>query len=152
MKYILESGTTMATRGDFTKGLPFYGSSGDFNFSLGRSKFSPGISIKQISFVDLSVKGDPGFSEFDNNMNKLKYYFKPGDRVRGTLVNSLLTTEYGKTVVGKLFKIKANHSTKTIQAWIKNPKNLKVEEIYIESLERIYESRLALTFSDFIGS
>ena len=66
MKKINENSISpMVSRGDFTNGLPFYGSKGDFNFTVGRSKFTPGISIKSTPLTDMSVKGDPGFSQFD---------------------------------------------------------------------------------------
>ena len=142
-----------ATRGDFTRNLPFYGSSGDFNFSLGRSRFTPGISIKLTQLSDMSRNGDPGFSQFDRDLSRIKHFFKPGDRVRGTLVNSQLESEYGKTVVGKLERIFPDHSTNSIRAYIKNPKNLKVQEVYIESIERLHESlHMAMTFEQFIAS
>lgn len=141
------------SRGDFTRGIPFYGTKGDFNFTLGRSKFTPGISISQKPLVDMSVKGDPGFSDLDTSISKLKYYFKPGDRVRGVIVNSMLDHENGKTAVGKLHKVQPDYSNNSIRAWIKNPKTLEIQEIYPETLERIYEAaNRALTFSQFINS
>jgi hypothetical protein len=55
--------------------------------------------------------------------------------------------------VGKLHKIQPDYSNNTIRAWIKNPKTLELQEVYIESIERIYESaHRALTFSQFINS
>jgi len=158
MKKINESmqnagGANMTNRGDFTRGIPFYGPKGDFNFSLGRSRFTPGISIKQVPFTDMSHNGDIGFSEFDRELSRIKHFFKPGDRIRGTLVNSQLESEVGKTIVGKLDRIFADHSTNSIRAYIKNPKNLKIQEVYIESIERLHESYCrALTFDQFIGS
>lgn len=144
----------MVSRGDFTRGLPFYGTKGDFNFTVGRSKFTPGISIRSTPLTDMSVKGDPGFSDFDVSVNKIKHYFKPGDRVRGILVNSHLGKEQGDYVVGKIHKISPSYGEKTIRIWIRNPKTLKVQEIYPESIERIYESinYKALSFSQFINS
>ena len=47
----------LVNRGDFTRGIPFYGSKGDFNFTIGRSQFTPGISIKQATLTDLSHNG-----------------------------------------------------------------------------------------------
>lgn len=141
-----------ATRGDFTRGIPFYGIKGDFNFTVGRSKFTPGISVKQVPLSDLSVKGDPGFSDFDLSVNKLKTYFRPGQRIRGILVNSQLESENGKIVVGKLHKIQPDYSSQNIRVWIKDPQTLTVKEVYPETIERIYESHRALSFEQFINS
>jgi len=154
MKKINENSISpMVSRGDFTRGLPFYGTKGDFNFTVGRSKFTPGISIRSAPLTDMSVRGDSGFSEFDNSVNKIKRFFKPGDRVRGVLVNSQLEHEDGKTVFGKIHKISSNYGDNTIRIWVKDPKTLKIQEIYPESMERIYESvHRALTFSQFINS
>jgi hypothetical protein len=141
----------MVNRGDFTRGIPFYGTKGDFNFTLGRSQFTPGISIKQTSLTDMSRPGDPGFSPMDNMLSRVKRFFKPGDRVRGVKVNSMLRDGESKTVVGKVIKIEPNYSNDSIRVFIKDPKTLKVHEIYVESMEKIYESRgLALDFNNFI--
>jgi hypothetical protein len=144
----------LVNRGDFTRGIPFYGSKGDFNFTIGRSQFTPGISIKQATLTDLSHNGDPGISSFGQNIATLRAFFKPGDRIRGLLVNSQLADENGKMIVGKLHKILPDHSNNTIRVWIKNPKDLKVQEVYVESIEKIYEtfSNRALSFSQFINS
>ena len=147
------SGNGMPSK-DFGRGLPFYGTKGDFNFTTGRSQFTPGISIKQAPLTDMSIKGDPGLSPFDLAISKLRFYFKPGDRVRGTIVNSQLNSENGKVMVGKLEKIQPNYSNNTIRAWIKNPTTLESIEIYVDTIERIYESTMnkALSFSQFINS
>jgi hypothetical protein len=139
---------------DFARGLPFYGTKGDFNFTTGKSQFTPGVSIKQSPLTDMSVKGDPGVSPFDSQISKLRFYFKPGDRVRGIVINSQINSENGKVIVGKLDKIVPNYSTNTIRAWIKNPSTLESTEIYIDTIERIYESTSAraLSFSQFINS
>lgn len=143
----------MVNRGDFTRGIPFYGTKGDFNFTVGRSKFTPGISVSQVPLTDMSRHGDPGLSDFDMSMNKLKFYFKPGDRVRGVLVNSQLENENGKVVVGKLHKIVPDYTNNSIRAWIKNPKTLETQEIYVETLERLFESNnRAMSFDQFINS
>lgn len=153
MKKINENSISpMVSRGDFTNGLPFYGSKGDFNFTVGRSKFTPGISIKSTPLTDMSVKGDPGFSDFDISVNKLRHYFKPGDRVRGIAVNSQLEKEGGRLAFGKIHKISTSYGDTAIRIWIKDPKTLAIQEIYPESIERIYESFRALTFSQFINS
>lgn len=141
-----------ATRGDFTRGIPFYGTKGDFNFTVGRSKFTPGISVKQVPLSDLSVKGDPGYSDLDISVNKLKTYYRPGHRVRGILVNSQLESENGKMVVGRLHKIQPDYSNQNIRVWITDPKTLEIKEIYPETIERVYESNRALSFDQFINS
>jgi hypothetical protein len=149
MKKINESlPSAMTTRGDFTRGIPFYGTKGDFNFTMGRSNFTPGISIKQAPLTDMSRKGDPGLSAMDRFLGHLKFYFKPGDRVRGIKVNSNLR-ENPKTIIGKICKIKPNYSNDSVRVWIKNQKTLDVQEIYVTSMERIYEG-LALKFNQFI--
>lgn len=142
----------LMSRGDFTRGIPFYGTKGDFNFTAGRSQFTPGISVKQVPFVDMSVKGDPGFSDLDLMMSRLRHFFKSGDRIRGIEVNSHLGKDNVKYVVGKLHKIKPDFSNDTIRVWVKNPKTLQVTEVYVESIERLYESNRALTFAQFINS
>ena len=144
----------LVNRGDFTRGIPFYGTRGDFNFTMGRSQFTPGISIKQTPLTDLSIKGDPGFNQFDHDVAKMRHFFKPGDRIRGIIVNSHLDNENGRIAVGKVHKISPDYSNNTIRIWIKNPKTLDLQEVYAESIEKIYESNSykALTFSQFINS
>lgn len=141
----------LMSRGDFTRGIPFYGTKGDFNFTSGRSQFTPGISIKQVPFVDMSVKGDPGFSDLDVMMSRLRQFYKPGDRIRGIEVNSHLAGDSVKYIVGKLHKIKPDYSNDSIRVWVKDPKTLKVKEVYMNSIERLFEHR-ALTFTQFINS
>jgi hypothetical protein len=147
------TGASMPSK-DFSRGLPFYGTKGDFNFTTGRSQFTPGISISQRPLTDMSIKGDPGLSQIDLQISKLRFYFKPGDRVRGTVINSKLSSENGRVVVGKLEKIVPNYATNTIRAWIKNPSTLESTEIYVDTIERIYESssNKALSFSQFVNS
>jgi hypothetical protein len=141
------------TSGNFAKNLPFYGTRGDFNFTMSRSQFTPGISISQAPLTDMSIKGDPGASPFDLQVSKFRFYYKPGDRVRGMIVNSSVNSKNGKMMVGKLHKIVPDYSTNTIRAWIKNPSTLESIEIYIDTIERIYESTIkALGFSQFINS
>ena len=144
----------LVNRGDFTRGLPFYGPQGDFNFTMGRSQFTPGVSIKQTPLTDLSIKGDSGFTDFDNSLSQIKRYFKPGDRIRGIIINSQLDSENGRIAVGKLYKILPDYSNNSIKVLIKNPKTLELHEVYPESIERIYESQnhRALSFTQFINS
>ena len=139
---------------DYMRGIPFYGEKGDFNFVTGRSQFTPGVSIKLLPLSDMSRNGDPGIGEFDRNVNIIKQYYKPGDRVRGILVNSQIKSKNGKVVTGKLSRVEIDHRNHTIRAFIKDPQTLDTQEIYIDTMERLYESRLglALSFSEFIGS
>jgi hypothetical protein len=139
---------------DFARGLPFYGTSGDFNFVTGRSQFTPGISISQKPLKDLSISGDPGLSQFDLAISKLKMYFKPGDRVRGIIINSKINSEKGRVIVGKLEKVLPDYRNNTIRAWVKNPSTLESTEIYVDTIERIYESSKgkALSFLEFVNS
>ena len=139
---------------DHMRGLPFYGEKGDFNFVTGKSQFTPGVSIKSLPLSDMSRKGDPGIGEFDRNVNLIKNYYQPGDRVRGTLVNSQIGSKGPRTVVGKLSKVEINRRDNTIKVYIKDPSTLEVMEIYVDSMERLYESNpwRAKSFSQFIAS
>ena len=125
----------------FHNGLPFYGTKGDFNFVMGRSQFTPGISVKNVPLKDLSHKGDPGLTEFDSYVNLMKLMFKPGDRVRGTEMNSMLRDEDGNQVVGKFHKMEIDRSNEQVRAFVKNPETLTLTEVYADSIERIYESK-----------
>jgi len=138
---------------DQMAGLPFTGQSGDFNFVTGRSQFTPGVSIKQHPRSDLSLNTDIGITEFESKVNVIKHYFRPGMRVRGILVNSQLDSENGRVVIGKLEKLDINLRDHTIKVYIKDPETLETQEIYIDSLERLYESKYrAFSFSEFINS
>lgn len=153
MKRVNENRTfTSFQRQDGMRGLPFYGEKGDFNFVIGRSQFTPGVSIKNVPLSDMSRKSDPGVSQFDLNINMLKYHFKPGDRIRGIIVNSMIGTENGRTVVGKLDSIKVNRRDKTIKVFIRDPKTLEKKEIYVDTMERVFESYRALSFAQFVNS
>lgn len=136
---------------DAMRGLPFYGQKGDFNFVMGRSQFTPGVSIKSLPLSDMSRNSDIGPTEFDSNVNLIRYYFKPGDRVRGVLVNSQLKSKDGKVVIGRLTRISVNRRDHTIKIFIKDPETLKEFEIYVDTMERIYESfNRALSFDEFV--
>jgi hypothetical protein len=139
------------SRGNFANGLPFYGSKGDFNFTSGKSQFTPGISVKQVPLTDMSIKGDTGYSELDLLVGRLRQNYKPGDRVRGILINSQLDNSAGKPIIGKLYKFLPNYNTGEVRAWIKDTKTLKLTEVYINTIEKIYEGR-AMTFANFINS
>lgn len=152
MKKVNESFLTHVQQRDFMRGLPFYGEKGDFNFVLGRSQFTPGVSIRTVPLTDMSIKADPGLTPFDSNVNIIRNYFKPGDRIRGIAVNSQLENEDGRIIVGKLHKVKVNYLDKTIRVFIKDPKTLEVQEIYPDTMERIFESSMLLSFSEYIKS
>lgn len=154
MRYIKESSTfTQFQTRNHMKGLPFYGQKGDFNFVSGRSQFTPGVSIKLLPLSDMSLKSDPGIGEFRSNVNMIKANYRPGDRVRGILVNSQIDNENGKVVVGKLSKIEVNEADHTVKVYIMDPTTLESKEIYVDTMERLYESnRNVLTFSQFLAS
>ena len=138
---------------DNMKGLPFYGAKGDFNFTSGRSQFTPGISIKLLPLSDMSVHGDPGISEFDSQISIIKKFFKLGDRVRGKIVNSFIDNEEGRSTVGKLEKLKIDRRNHKITAFVQDPETLETTEIYVDTMERITEARnMAMSFSQFINS
>lgn len=155
MKHINEQTATITgfQNRDYMRGLPFYGQKGDFNFVTGRSQFTPGVSIKLLPLSDMSRKGDTGVSEFDRNVNIIKYNYKPGDRVRGVLVNSQINNKNGKMVIGRLSEVKVNRRDNTIKIFIKDPSTLEKSEIYVDTMERLYESKnRILSFSQFINS
>lgn len=153
MKHVNENFLTQVQQRDFMRGIPFYGAKGDFNFVLGRSQFTPGVSIRTVPLTDMSIKADPGLSPFDSNVNIIRNYFKPGDRIRGIVVNSQLENENGRMAVGKLHKVKVNYGDKTIRVFIKDPKTLELQEIYPDTMERIFESKSSvMSFSQYIKS
>jgi hypothetical protein len=138
---------------DNMRGLPFYGKQGDFNFTTGRSQFTPGISIKLLPLSDMSVNGEAGISEFDSQVNIIKHFFKLGDRIRGKIINSFIDSEDGRIVVGKLEKINVDRRNHKITAFVQDPETLEKTEIYVDTMERIVEAKnLAMTFSQFINS
>lgn len=151
MSKLNENMTTSAVgQRDFAKGLPFYGTKGDFNFTTGRSQFTPGVSIKQSPLTDMSIKGDPGIRPIDIKMGTLRTFFKPGDRIRGIVINSHASGK-PKTIIGKLHKLIPNYANDTVRVWVTDPRTLKITEVYVDTIERMYESR-ALTFEQFINS
>tara|TARA_R110000751_G_scaffold100550_1_gene194466 strand:- start:284 stop:781 length:498 start_codon:yes stop_codon:yes gene_type:complete len=144
MEFIYENNVVMtyAQHRSFQKGIPFYGQSGDFNFVMGKSQFTPGISIKLLPLADLSLNVEAGFSEFDMYINTLKKMFKPGDRVRGVKMNSMVKEDDdGKQVVGKFQDIKIDYSNKQIRAFLTNPSTLEKTEVYPDTMERLYENK-----------
>jgi len=144
MDFIYENNIVMSygQHSDFTRGLPFYGEKGDFNFVMGRSQFSPGISIKILPLSDLSRNADVGITEFRQYVNTINNMFRPGDRIRGIEMNSLLTEEDedGNQVVGKFDKIKVDYENKQIRAFVKDPSTLKLTEVYPGTMERLMEN------------
>lgn len=161
MEFIYENNIVMnySQHQDFTRGLPFYGEKGDFNFVMGRSQFTPGISIKILPLSDLSRNADVGISEFRQYVNTINNMFKPGDRIRGIEMNSLLKDDDGDQVVGKFENIKIDYQNKQIRAFLKDPVTLKRTEVYPETMERLMEnstyisksSRLIPNFESFIS-
>ena len=86
-------------------------------------------------------------------MNIIKSYYRPGDRIRGILVNSHIGSKKGRMIVGKLSRIEINRRNHTIRVFVKDPETLKVQEIYVDTMERLYESsNMALNFLEFINS
>jgi hypothetical protein len=154
MERINETNFSAMSHGDFSRGLPFYGTKGDFNFTVGKSQFTPGVSVKQVPLTDMSMSGDPGTSPLDNEISKLRIFFKPGDRVRGVIVNSQIGSDKGRVTIGKIAKILPNYSNGTIRCWVRNPKNFELVEVYVDTIERIYERAgyRASSFTNFINS
>ena len=143
MEFLYENNIVMtyAQHKNFTKGLPFYGEKGDFNFVMGRSQFTPGISIKILPLSDLSRNADVGISEFRQYVNTINNMFKPGDRIRGIEMNSLLKEDdEGEQVVGRFDNIKVDYENKQIRAFVKDPVTLKKTEVYPDTMERLMES------------
>jgi hypothetical protein len=98
----------------------------------------------------MSIKGDPGFTPFDIKLSTLRTFFKPGDRIRGVIVNSQTKGE-PRMITGKLHKMLPNYKNGSVRVWIRDPKTLKLTEVYIDPIERLYESR-AMSFEQFINS
>ena len=145
MDFIYENNIVMtyAQHKDFTRGLPFYGEKGDFNFVMGRSQFTPGISIKILPLSDLSRNADVGISEFRQYVNTINNMFKPGDRIRGIEMNSMLKEDddEGTQVVGRFDRIKVDYENKQIRAFVRDPETMKTTEVYANTMERLMESK-----------
>ena len=145
MDFIYENNIVMtyAQHKDFTRGLPFYGEKGDFNFVMGRSQFTPGVSIKILPLSDLSRNADVGISEFRQYVNTINNMFKPGDRIRGIEMNSMLKEddEEGTQVVGRFDKIKVDYENKQVRAFVRDPETMKTTEVYANTMERLMESK-----------
>lgn len=127
---------------DFLRGLPFYGQKGDFNFVTGRSKYTPGISIRLVPLKDMSRNADVKPSDFQNYVSHIKNFFKPGDRVRGTEVNSQFEGEGDEGVehVGRFHKFEFDYKNQRVRTFLQDPETLSVTEVYPETMIRIMES------------
>lgn len=132
---------TYSQHRNFAKGLPFYGEKGDFNFVMGRSQFTPGISIKILPLSDLSRNAEAGISEFRQYVNTINNMFKPGDRIRGIEMNSMLNNDDGEQVVGRFNNIEVDYKNQQIRAFIKDPATLVKTEVYPNTMERLMESK-----------
>lgn len=135
------------------QGLPFYGRS-DFNFAAAKSPFSNGISIKILPLSDLSKASPINIDEFDVEINRLSQQFKRGSRISGVRVNSTFTNpkKEPSVVFGNFESLKVDKATQTIRAFIRDPKSLKIIEVYPATLNRLIESRnhKAKTFLEFL--
>lgn len=146
---------TYSQRQNAMGGLPFYGK-GDFNFVAARGNFTPGIAIKILPLADLSKPNtDIQQDDFDIFTKELMNTFKPGTRMKGLKVNSVHIEKHPKPVVGKFDSFKVDKKTKTIRAFILDPKSLEKYEVYPESLTRLNESvsqdtGRAKTFLEFL--
>lgn len=144
---------TFGQRQQAMKGLPFYGK-GDFNFVVSRSQFSPGIAISVLPLSDLSRPQVVDINEFDQDIKALNNAFRKGSRLSGVIVNSTFTNKKHEPeqVIGKFESFKVDQKQKTIRAFIRDPKSMKIVEVYPETLTRLTESKshLAKTFLDFV--
>lgn len=144
---------TFGQRQQAMVGLPFYGKS-DFNFVASKSPFSNGIAIKVLPLSDLSRITPVEIDEFEKEVREMTRHFKKGARTSGIKVNSTFinSKKEPEIVIGKFESFKIDNNSKTIRAFIRDPKTLKPVEIYPESLNRLNESKshLAKTFLDFL--
>lgn len=144
---------TFGQRQQALKGLPFYGK-GDFNFVASRSNFSSGISIQVLPLSDLSRPQMVNVDDFDREIKQLSQAFKAGSRISGIKVNSQFKGKRGEgeSVVGKFESFKIDKPNQVIRAFIRDPKTMKVVEVYPETLTRLNEgkSHMAKTFLEFV--
>lgn len=136
------------------QGLPFFGRS-DFNFAAAKSPYSPGITIKILPLSDLSRVAPVNIDSFENGINQLNQRFKKGSRISGIQVNSHVIDKKKNpnVVIGKFETLKVDRQTKTIRAFIRDPKSLKLVEVYPETLTRLTESKSegrAKTFLEYL--
>lgn len=135
-------------------GLPFFGKS-DFNFAASKSPYSGGIAIKILPLSDLSRVNPVQIDAFDNGVNQLSREFKKGSRISGVKVNSTFVNKKKEptVIIGKFESLKIDKSTKTIRAFIRDPKTLKITEVYPTTLTRLTESKSegrAKTFLEYL--
>lgn len=144
---------TFGQRQQAMQGLPFYGKA-DFNFVASKSPFSNGIAIKLLPLSDLSRPSEVEIDEFENEVKAMNQQFKKGSRISGIKVNSTFSNKdkNPKIVIGKFESLKIDKETKTIRAFIRDPKTSKIIEVYPETLDRLNESRshVAKTFLEFV--
>lgn len=144
---------TFGQRQQAMKGLPFYGKS-DFNFVASKGSFSTGISVKVLPLSDLSRVQPINVDEFTQELRHLTDAFKTGSRITGIKVNSTFTNKKHEPeyIIGQFESFKVDKLQKTIRAFIRDPKTMKVIEVYPESLHRLNEStsHLAKTFLEFL--
>jgi len=136
------------------QGLPFFGRS-DFNFAAAKSPYSPGITIKILPLSDLSRVGAVDVDSFADGISQLNQKFKRGSRISGIQVNSHIADKKRnpKVVIGKFEALKIDRETKSIRAFIRDPKSLKLVEVYPETLTRLTESKSegrAKTFLEYL--
>ena len=144
---------TFGQRQQAMQGLPFYGRS-DFNFAASRSPYSNGIAIKILPLADLSRVAPVNVDSFADEINKLSQMFKKGSRISGVKVNSVFTNEKSQpTVVFGIFdSLKIDRKSQTIRAFIRDPKSMKLIEVYPQTLSRLTEAKnhRAKTFLEFL--
>lgn len=144
---------TFGQRQQAMVGLPFYGKS-DFNFVASKSPFSNGIAIKLLPLSDMSRVAPVQIDDFEKEIREMTQQFRKGLRTSGIKVNSTFTNpkKQPDLVIGRFESFKIDKDTKTIRAFIQDPKTLKPVEIYPESLNRLNESKshLAKTFLEFV--
>jgi hypothetical protein len=144
---------TFGQRQQAMTGLPFYGKA-DFNFVASKSPFSNGIAIKLLPLSDLSRVSPVKIDEFEKEVQEMTQHFRKGLRTSGIKVNSTFTSpkKEPEIIIGRFESFKVDKDTKTIRAFIRDPKTLKTVEIYPESLNRLNESKShhAKTFLDFV--
>jgi hypothetical protein len=144
---------TFGQRQQAMKGLPFYGK-GDFNFIASRSNFSNGISIRVLPLSDLSRPQNVEVDDFEQEVKAMSQAFKKGSRIGGIKVNSVFKNKNGEPdhIIGTFESFKIDRATKTIRAFIRDPKTMDLVEVYPETLSRLNEStnHLAKTFLEFV--
>jgi hypothetical protein len=144
---------TFGQRQQAMQGLPFYGRS-DFNFAAAKSPFSNGISIKILPLSDLSRVATVNIDSFGDEVNRLSQQFQKGSRISGVKVNSTFTNRQKEptVIIGKFESLRIDRPTQTIRAFIRDPKSMKIVEVYPETLNRLTESKnyKAKTFLEFL--